>query len=76
MVRHRLNPSVKLQDNCALHRIVICRRQRHQQTRDYVERRTAKGRTIREIIRCLRRCVAREVFGILRGGPTVRMAAA
>ena len=76
VVRHRLNRSGNRQANCALHRIVICRMQRHQQTRDYVERRTAEGRTIREIIRCLKRFVAREVFGILRGGPAVRSAAA
>ncbi len=76
VVRHRLNRSGNRQANCALHRIVICRLRRHQQTRDYVERRTAEGRTMKEIIRCLKRFVAREVFGILRGGPAVRTAAA
>jgi len=76
VVRHRLNRSGNRQANCALHRIVICRLQRHQQTRDYVERRTAEGRTMKEIIRCLKRFVAREVFGILRGGPAVRTAPA
>jgi transposase len=76
VVRHRLNRSGNRQANDALHRIVICRLQRHQQTRDYVERRTAEGRTMKEIIRCLKRFVAREVFGILRGGPAVRTAPA
>ncbi|MEA5422260.1 transposase [Synechococcus sp. CCY9202] len=76
VVRHRLNRSGNRQANCALHRIVICRLQRHQQTREYVERRTAEGRSMKEIIRCLKRFVAREVFGILRGGPAVRTAAA
>ncbi len=76
VVRHRLNRSGNRQANCALHRIVICRLQRHQQTRDYVERRTAEGRTMKEIIRCLKRFVAREVFSILRGGPAVRTAPA
>ncbi|QPN58855.1 IS110 family transposase [Synechococcus sp. CBW1002] len=76
VVRHRLNRSGNRQANCALHRIVICRLQRHQQTREYVERRTAEGRSMKEIIRCLKRFVAREVFGILRGGPAVRTATA
>jgi len=76
VVRHRLNRSGNRQANCALHRIVICRLQRHLQTKEYVERRTAEGRTMKEIIRCLKRFVAREVFGILRGGPAVRTAAA
>ena len=75
VVRHRLNRSGNRQANCALHRIVICRLQRHQQTKEYVERRTAEGRSMKEIIRCLKRFVAREVFGILRGGPAVRTAA-
>ena len=76
VVRHRLNRSGNRQANCALHRIVICRLQRHQQTREYVERRTREGRSMKEIIRCLKRFVAREVFRILRGGPAVRTAAA
>jgi transposase len=76
VVRHRLNRSGNRKANCALHRIVICRLQRHQQTREYVDRRTREGRSMKEIIRCLKRFVAREVFGILRGGPAVRTAAA
>jgi len=75
VVRHRLNRSGNRQANCPLHRIVVCRLRWHQQTKEYVERRTAEGRTIKEIMRCLKRFVAREVFGILRGGPAVRTAA-
>jgi len=37
----------------------------HQPTRDYVERRTAEGLSKREIIRCLKRYIAREVFANL-----------
>ena len=37
----------------------------HQQTRDYVDRRTAEGMSKREIIRCLKRYVAREVYRVL-----------
>jgi hypothetical protein len=36
-------------------------------TRTYVERRTAEGLTKLEIIRCLKRYVAREVYPLLRG---------
>jgi hypothetical protein len=71
MVGHRLNRSGNRQANCALHRIVICRLQQHQQTTDYAE-----GRMMKEIIRCLKRFVARQVFSILRGGPAVRTAPA
>jgi transposase len=35
-------------------------------TRDYVARRTAQGKTKREIIRCLKRFIAREVYHVLR----------
>ena len=34
----------------------------HQPTKDYIARRTAEGRTKQEIIRCLKRYVARELF--------------
>jgi transposase len=37
----------------------------HQPTRDYVERRTAEGLTKREIIRCLKRYIAREIYNNL-----------
>jgi len=75
IVRHRLNRGGNRQANCALHRIVICRMKRHQQTRDYVERRTVEGRSKKEIIRCLKRFVAREVFRILCGAAATRTAA-
>ena len=38
----------------------------HQPTRDYAARRTAQGRTNREIMRCLKRYLARETFALLR----------
>jgi hypothetical protein len=37
----------------------------HRPTRDYVRRRTAEGRSKPEIIRCLKRFVAREIYGYL-----------
>jgi transposase len=65
-VRHRLNRGGDRQANAALHRIVLVRLRWHQPTRDYAARRTAQGRTNREIMRCLKRYLAREVFGLLR----------
>ena len=49
-----------------LHRIVIVRLRWHQPTRDYLARRTAEGKTKKEILRCLKRYIAREVFAVLR----------
>jgi hypothetical protein len=64
--RHRLNRGGDRQANAALHRIVVVRLRWHQPTRDYVARRTAEGKTTKEILRCLKRYVAREVFAVLR----------
>jgi len=54
------------QANAALYRIVLVRLQWHPATKAYVERRTAEGKTKAEIIRCLKRYVARELYPILR----------
>ena len=40
-------------------------RWRHQPTIDYLARRTAEGKSKREIVRCLKRYVAREVYAVL-----------
>lgn len=60
--RHRLNRGGDRAANAALYRIVICRLRHDDRTRVYVERRTKEGRSKAEIIRCLKRFVAREVF--------------
>jgi transposase len=60
--RHRLNRGGNRQANAALHRVVVTRMRCHQPTIDYVGRRTGEGRTKAEIMRCLKRYVAREVF--------------
>ena len=60
--RHRLNRGGDRAANSALHRVVIVRMRYDQATRAYVERRTAQGLTKREIIRCLKRYVARELL--------------
>ena len=67
--RHRLNRGGHRQANAALHRVVVGRMRTHQPTLDYVRRRTAEGKSKREIIRCLKRFVAREIFGYLCRSP-------
>jgi hypothetical protein len=46
----------------ALYIIAIVRMRRHETARAYVERRTAEGLSKREIIRCLKRYIAREIY--------------
>jgi transposase len=65
--RHRLNRGGNREANHALWRIVFTRMGSHPETRAYVERRTAEGLPKKEIIRCLKRYVAREVYPYLRG---------
>ena len=67
--RHRLNRGGHRQANAALHRVVVVRMRTHRPTIDYVRRRTAEGKSKREIIRCLKRFVAREIFGYLCRSP-------
>ncbi len=64
--RHRLNRSGDRQANAALHRVVVVRLRYHQPTQDYLARRLAQGKTKAEVIRCLKRYVAREIFAALR----------
>jgi transposase len=64
--RRRLNRGGDRQANAALHRIVITRLRWDSTTQDYMRRRLAEGKTRREIIRCLKRYVAREVFMIIQ----------
>jgi len=66
VTRHRLNPGGDRQANHALWRIVLTRMSSHPATRAYVERRTTEGKSKTEIIRCLKRYVAREVYPHLR----------
>jgi transposase len=63
--RHRLDRSGDRQANAALHRVAIVRMRWHQPTRDYVARRTQEGKTKLEIIRCIKRYIAREAYTAL-----------
>lgn len=67
--RHRLNRYGDRRLNCALHTITITRQRRHQATRDYTARRTAEGKTPREIRRCIKRYIARDLYRLLERKP-------
>jgi transposase len=63
--RHRLSRGGDRAANSALYIVTIVRLRHHQPTRDYVQRRTAEGLSKREIIRCLKRYIAREIYANL-----------
>ena len=64
-IRHRLNRGGDRRLNRALHMAVITRMRIDPETRDYTERRTLEGRTRREIRRCLKRYLARQLHRFL-----------
>lgn len=65
ITRHRLNRGGDRQANNALWRIAMVRMSRDPATRAYVARRTTEGLSKREILRCLKRYIAREVYAAL-----------
>ncbi|MFE0700545.1 IS110 family transposase [Streptomyces sp. NPDC058872] len=60
--RHRLNRGGDRQANRALHTIVLVRMRHDPRTRNYVARRTLEGLKTKDIFRCLKRFLAREVY--------------
>jgi transposase len=65
VVRHRLNPGGDRQANAALWHIAVTRMSSDLRTRLYVERRTKEGLSKKDIIRVLKRYIAREVYRYL-----------
>jgi transposase len=63
--RHRLSRSGDRQANKALYTIVLSRLRYDTRTHDYVDRRKQQGLTTKEIIRCLKRYIVREVYQAL-----------
>lgn len=63
--RHRLNRGGDRQANAALYRVVLVRLRWDPRTRDYIQRRTREGMSKKEIIRCLKRYVARELYQLI-----------
>ncbi len=63
--RHRLNRGGDRRLNRALHMATVVRMSHDPETRTYVERRQAEGRTTKEIRRCLKRYLARQIYRTL-----------
>lgn len=64
--RHRLNMGGDRRANAALHSIALVRMRYDERTKAYVERRTQEGKTKKDIIRCLKRYIAREMYKLLK----------
>ncbi len=71
--RHRLNRGGDRAANNALHTIVLTRMRFDERTRAYAARRTKEGLNKKDIMRCLKRFVAREVYRALTSTPTERI---
>jgi len=69
VVRNRLNRRGDRQLNRALHVVVINRLRHDKATREYVDRRRGEGKSDREIKRCLKRYIARQLFRQLEASP-------
>jgi hypothetical protein len=70
-IRHRLSRGGDRAANNALHRIALVRMASHPQTKAYVTRQRAAGRTGLEILRMLKRAIVREIFRALTGHATI-----
>lgn len=60
--RHRLSHGGDRAANTAIHHVVVSRMATDQRTKDYVARRTEEGKTKKEIMRCLKRYISREIY--------------
>jgi transposase len=67
VIRHRLNRAGDRRLNQALHTIVVARLRDDPQTQAYAARRRAEGKSARDIRRCLKRVVVRQLFKLLEG---------
>ena len=68
-VRYRLNRAGDRQLNRALHNITLSRLRYDPDTRAYAERRRGEGKTDRDIKRCLKRYIARQLYRQLEAAP-------
>ncbi len=69
--RHRLNRTGDRQLNAAIHRIVLTRTGKHALTDAYISRRTTEGKTPKEINRCLKRYLTRQLYNLLESMPAM-----
>jgi transposase len=67
--RHRLSRGGDRQLNRAIHQMAVIRAKTHPETRAYLQRRIAEGKTKREALRCIKRYLARRLFRILENTP-------
>lgn len=67
--KFRLNRGGNRQANSALHRIAVVRLHTDPRTRSYAERRRGEGKTTKEILRCLKRAIVREVYHLITDPP-------
>lgn len=74
-VRHRLNRRGDRKLNKALHTAALVRMTHDEETKAYVEKRTAEGKTIKEIRRCIKRFLARRIYRILESAESVPLTA-
>jgi transposase len=70
-VRHRLNRGGNRHANHALWRIALTRLATDPDTQAYAARRRSEGKTTRDIIRCLKRYIAREIYTLLTHPPAI-----
>lgn len=68
--RHRLSRGGDRQLNRALHQAVVIRARTHAETRTYIDRRVAEGKTKREALRCAKRYLARHLYRTLEAAPS------
>src|SRR5207244_4691425 len=64
-IRHRLSRGGDRQLNCALHTVILHRRQHDPATKDYIARRVAEGKPTRDAVRSLKRYLARHLYRTL-----------
>jgi transposase len=67
--RHRLDRGGNRQINAAIHRVAITRARCHPETRAYLDRKRAEGKTTSEATRCLKRHLARRIWHLLQTAP-------
>lgn len=63
--QHRLNRGGDRQANAAIHHVALTRLRSDPRTREYAAKRTAQGLSRRDIMRCLKRYICRELYEVL-----------
>jgi transposase len=67
--RHRLDRGGNRQINATIHRIAVTRARSHPETRAYIERKRAEGKSTKDAIRCLKRHLTRRIWHLLQAAP-------